>query len=103
MLKPAKGSKPGLPHTVSSSCPVCGSRLQICGPIWNGPLHDHSFLPRLIEEVKIANEAIYKSKSRLIGMLSVAYEELSFPLYVSIPEICHVAKSPQPPMNAIMY
>lgn len=103
MLRSIKGSKPGIPHAIDSECPVCASRLQMCGPIWNGSLHENEFLAKLISEVKHSNEAVYKSKARLTGMLSVAQEELHLPLYFSIPEICHVAKCPQPPMNAFMY
>lgn len=102
LLKETKGSKPGVPHAPNSSCPVCQSRLQLCGPVWNGKLHEKEFLSALIDQIKSSEESIYKSKSRLIGMLSVAMEELPLPLYVSIPELCHVVKSPQPTMNGFM-
>lgn len=60
-------------------CSLCF--LQMGGPIWLGPLHDKSFVSKLLNDV--SNSKLGTSK-RLMGVLSVVHEELDTPLYYTL-------------------
>ncbi len=51
---------------VGEKCQECGQKFQIGGPIWSEPIHDKSFVERLLERIK-ADPLLYKTSQRLIG------------------------------------
>ncbi|KAI9139115.1 N2,N2-dimethylguanosine tRNA methyltransferase [Paraphysoderma sedebokerense] len=65
---------------VNRECDTCGGKFQIGGPIYNGPIHDKSFVQKMIEHVKDAKE-LYHTQPRMLGMLTVISEEIEAPLY----------------------
>ncbi|PSN57174.1 putative tRNA (guanine(26)-N(2))-dimethyltransferase [Blattella germanica] len=58
---------------VDSTCTHCGHRHHIGGPIWNGPLHDQTFVYRLQE---LAPARDFGTMRRMQGVLAVVGEEL---------------------------
>jgi tRNA G26 N,N-dimethylase Trm1 len=54
---------------------TCKAHVSICfqvgGPIWIGPLHDPTFISKMIEHLN-SGIATYGTEKRLRGMLSVA-------------------------------
>jgi len=76
---------------VDSRCIHCGGRHAIGGPVWTAPLHDVAFVQRVIDNVSANEEKIFKTQSRIVGMLSVVTEELQDqPLYFDMDELCRI-------------
>ncbi|XP_034252732.1 probable tRNA (guanine(26)-N(2))-dimethyltransferase isoform X2 [Thrips palmi] len=77
-----------LPHvpSVSETCPHCDMRYHLGGPIWNAPIHDKSFVSRLLDVVTAEDAAEkFGTCKRIEGMLSVVEEELEdIPLYYKL-------------------
>ena len=63
------------------SCEHCGSKMHVSGPMWAGPLHNATFVEKLLNDASAADESLYQTKPRLEGMLDTALNEL-----VVIPE-----------------
>ena len=83
-------------------CIVCRGKLQVAGPIWTEKIHSSQFLSKLLENLNSSSHELYKSLDRLIGMISVINEETEDLLYYSLPEICRVLKTIQPPMQSVV-
>ncbi|XP_065187249.1 tRNA (guanine(26)-N(2))-dimethyltransferase-like [Sycon ciliatum] len=75
---------PGTSVGIPSECTECGSRFNIGGPIWTGPMHDKEFVDRVIDSV-VASRESYGTADRIIGMLSIVSEDLhDVPLHYSV-------------------
>lgn len=89
---PTKGNNfkyvPATGPPVGQVCDHCGSRLNVGGPIWADSLHDKDFLHKVISSLE-SEDLKLNTKDRLLGMLSMAYEELpDVPLYYIGDGIC---------------
>lgn len=72
------------------------------GPVWTGKLHEKSFVESVIDHVKSRDEErSYKTKDRMLGMLSLASEELDNPLYYVLDDICSVMHLETPNHSSI--
>ena len=60
---------------VNSKCEFCERPFLIGGPFWLAPIHDPSFVERLLASVT-AEPSKFGTVDRMIGMLSVVSEEL---------------------------
>lgn len=79
---------PAVGPPVGSTCNHCGSRHNVGGPIWADALHDKEFLQNVIASVEKQDFKL-NTKDRILGMLSMAYEELpDIPLYYIGDGIC---------------
>jgi tRNA (guanine26-N2/guanine27-N2)-dimethyltransferase len=47
---------------------------QLAGPMWAGPLHDKIFLDKLTAMLNSLDDNIYKTRRRMLGMVSLASE-----------------------------
>lgn len=82
------------------SCPHCGSTVKMFGPMWLGPLHDPEALDAVIAIVEDESKS-FASRKKLLGMLSMAREELSdVPLFYNLSDLCNVIRSTCPSMHA---
>ena len=62
-------------------CEHCGLKTHMAGPMWAGPLHNNSFIQRILDLLPHLDEQTYATIPRLEGMLSVALgENISTPL-----------------------
>lgn len=62
-------------ETVPQRCEICDSRVDICGPMWLGPLHDLKFVEKVLEVSQ--NQELLPhlgTRDRIKGMLSVISE-----------------------------
>ncbi|TPX63211.1 hypothetical protein SpCBS45565_g06767 [Spizellomyces sp. 'palustris'] len=78
---------------VGSTCEHCGRRFHIGGPFYSAPIHNQEFIKRMLRHVTDAPQEKYKTKSRMIGMLTVASEELPIPFFYDIASLVATAKS----------
>ncbi|KAG8920568.1 RNA methyltransferase tRNA(m5U54)methyltransferase [Tulasnella sp. 408] len=65
---------------ISDTCVECGGKLHVAGPMWSGPIHDPTFVKKVLEHVN-ENSSNYGTHARMKGMLTVASEELDTPFY----------------------
>ena len=62
-------------ETIPQQCAVCASRIDACGPMWIGALHDNKFVEKVLE-VSQNTELLphLGTRDRIKGMLSVISE-----------------------------
>jgi len=78
---------------VGKTCEECNSPFHIGGPIWLNPIHNKQFIEELLLSIQ---ENEYATEERIIGMLSVACEELEdVPLYYELPRLTCIVKQSQ--------
>jgi len=58
---------------VEPRCTFCGSRKEVAGPIWNGQLHDQSFIDSVLANLPKVSSS-FGTVDRIEGMLSVCKE-----------------------------
>lgn len=67
--------------------------MQMGGPIWSHPIHDHEFVRELIQAVNDKPLCELGTQRRLQGVLTVVQEELfDVPLYYVLDKLCCVLK-----------
>jgi tRNA G26 N,N-dimethylase Trm1 len=67
-----------LTNQAPSNCGVCGSNMQIGGPIWSDKIHNIDFVNRLLAKIKALKESKtteYRTKGRLEGLLGGIVDE----------------------------
>ncbi|TCD71872.1 RNA methyltransferase tRNA(m5U54)methyltransferase [Steccherinum ochraceum] len=68
------------PTVTSGKCPECTGNLRVAGPMWSGPLHDPDYVSQVLQHVE-ENKDKYGTSTRMIGMLTMAKEEINYPFY----------------------
>ncbi|XP_047676349.1 tRNA (guanine(26)-N(2))-dimethyltransferase isoform X2 [Tachysurus fulvidraco] len=72
---------------VGESCPHCGQRHQLGGPIWAEPIHDVGFVQKVLSAVA-GNPSRFGTSKRIEGVLSMVTEELQdVPLYYVLDQL----------------
>ena len=67
--------------SASELCEHCGLKTHVAGPMWAGPLHNNSFIQRVLDLLPQLDEQTYATVPRIEGMLSTALgEDISTPL-----------------------
>jgi tRNA (guanine26-N2/guanine27-N2)-dimethyltransferase len=86
--------------TAYSCCRICkGTAFQIGGPLWNGLIHSQKFLKGVLERVPKFKHL--GTTPRIIGMCTVALEELDVPFYFPISMLANVLHSCTAPLLKI--
>ncbi|KAK3528014.1 hypothetical protein QTP86_014089 [Hemibagrus guttatus] len=72
---------------VGESCPHCGQKHQLGGPIWAEPIHDVGFVQKVLSAVS-GNSSRFGTSKRIEGVLSMVTEELQdVPLYYVLDQL----------------
>ncbi|KAK6179775.1 hypothetical protein SNE40_012059 [Patella caerulea] len=100
---PTKGDNyrftPAYGPPVQPNCEHCGSRHMLGGPIWSDPIHNTQFIQQVIDNVS-KNMTYLKTSGRIIGMLTVAKEELQdVPLFYVLDDLCNIVHCAPPSMK----
>ncbi|XP_056442114.1 tRNA (guanine(26)-N(2))-dimethyltransferase [Gadus chalcogrammus] len=83
---------------VGTHCEHCGQRHQLGGPIWAEPLHDVSFVQKVLSAVS-SNPSRFGTAKRIEGMLSMVTEELEdVPLYYTVDQLSSIVHCNTPPL-----
>lgn len=61
--------------TADRFCQHCGFKTHISGPMYAGHIHSQEFIQRILDEIPKASPEVYKTLTRLEGMLRTALEE----------------------------
>jgi tRNA (guanine26-N2/guanine27-N2)-dimethyltransferase len=81
-------------------CPECGSRLQVVGPLWLGPLWDERFCSMLDSEAKRKD---LRNKIKILRLLSIVAKEIHAPItYYAIDKLCDKFTLPVPSLSRVM-
>ncbi|WWC70346.1 N2,N2-dimethylguanosine tRNA methyltransferase [Kwoniella pini CBS 10737] len=84
-----------------SNCEECGGTMHLGGPLWLGPIQDSTFAKRVMNEIS-AQEKEYKTFPRMLGMLSLAAQELPEPFFFTANRIAKSVHMPSLPLNKIL-
>jgi tRNA (guanine26-N2/guanine27-N2)-dimethyltransferase len=77
-------------------CAVCNGRQRLCGPLWNGPLHDPAFASRVTSELR-DNASRYGSYKKALSIAYAAEHELSdVMLSYQLPSMCNTLRLTTP-------
>lgn len=83
---------------VGPECEHCGQRHQMGGPIWAEPIHDFSFVQKVLSAVS-GNPSRFGTSKRIEGMLSMVTEELEdVPLYYTVDSLSSTIHCNIPPL-----
>ncbi|KAA0707593.1 tRNA (guanine(26)-N(2))-dimethyltransferase [Triplophysa tibetana] len=83
---------------IGPNCEHCGQRFQLGGPLWAEPLHDHSFVQKVLDAVS-GNPGRFGTSKRIEGILSMVTEELQdVPLYYVLDHLSSTVHCNTPPM-----
>lgn len=76
----------GRANQVNSVCTNCHGNMKLCGPFWNGPLHDKDLVQRILNALPDAAD------KRLVGVLRYLKQEIPTLFYYEIPRLCSILK-----------
>ncbi|KAF8350673.1 N2 N2-dimethylguanosine tRNA methyltransferase [Amanita rubescens] len=86
--------------TVPEKCPECESTMHLAGPMWSAPIHDASFIEKVLEHLE-AHQNNYGTAVRMKGMLTVAKEELPNPFYFTTSRVASLFHCRTPSLDDI--
>jgi tRNA (guanine26-N2/guanine27-N2)-dimethyltransferase len=69
--------------------------------MWAGSLHDEEFVKKLLQTVQGLDESVYITRPRMMGMLTLAAEELDVPFYRTPQELASTLKTQTPPLDTV--
>ncbi|XP_026481589.1 probable tRNA (guanine(26)-N(2))-dimethyltransferase [Ctenocephalides felis] len=72
---------------IKPECDHCGSKYHTGGPVWINPLHDQTFVRKLLRHCESFGTK-YATHLRMQGVLSVVNEEIDTPLYYTLEKLC---------------
>ncbi len=59
---------------ISEKCTVCDSRMELCGPMWLGPIHDAQFVKQVLDTAMLPENNYMGTRDRIQGFASIIYE-----------------------------
>lgn len=90
----------GYAPSVSDECSCCGSKLDIAGPLWLGPIWDKDFISSMIET---AEDLTLNKKSEITDLFYKCYDEADGPVtFYDIHKLCKKLKISAPKINDVM-
>ncbi|XP_077117980.1 tRNA (guanine(26)-N(2))-dimethyltransferase isoform X3 [Ranitomeya variabilis] len=90
-MKYSAGSGP----PVGTSCEFCRQKHQVGGPLWAEPLHDVTFVQKVLTASE-RNPKRFKTSDRIEGVLSMVTEELNIPLYYTLDNLSSTVRCSTP-------
>lgn len=75
LIKNTEGTKFTFNRTlVNPLCLCCGARVEQCGPMWIGEIHDTEFVRKVLADARSDASVHIGTKDRIDGLLSVISE-----------------------------
>ena len=86
----------------SGFCMHCGGRLQVGGPVWNGPIHDAAFVKGTLGHLRREGAARYTSVKKLTGLITAMSEEIpDAPMFQTLHGMSKVLGCTSPSMQLV--
>lgn len=90
----------GFAPEIPGTCPECGEKYLVAGPLWLGNISDKSFIKDMIETTE---ELKLNKKEELLKLFNQCYEEAEGPItFYDIHKICKNLKISSPKMNDVI-
>jgi tRNA (guanine26-N2/guanine27-N2)-dimethyltransferase len=87
----------------TNKCPLCNYETDFGGPLWIGPLHNKTFIERIIENLAATTPEMIPSKEKLTKMLKKIQFEDNFPVgYYNIHKISDSMNIPVPSLEKVI-
>jgi len=91
---------PGTVHCGKRTCPKCGSKMSIAGPLWIGKIIDEDFVASMEKE---AETKVFRLKSKVDKLLDLTEKEANAPItYYVIDRICDKFELPVPSISKVV-
>ncbi len=90
---------PGLAVSIPGTCPVCGARAQIGGPMWLGDTKDNNFVSCVIDTI---DAGPFGKKERALRMLRIIRDEIDVPMYYDQHILCRDLKATPTPIGVLI-
>ncbi|OBA20658.1 TRM-domain-containing protein [Metschnikowia bicuspidata var. bicuspidata NRRL YB-4993] len=85
---------PRIAAVPGENCRFCARPFHVAGPMWGGPLHDAAFIDEVLRINSEASAAVYGTRERIKGMLTLARHELPQPFYFNLNQLCSFMRAP---------
>ena len=90
----------GIVTPIEHTCPSCGAKLSVAGPLWLGRVSDRKFCSRM--ELEAGGMGL-KQEKRIIKMLSLVKNEAEAPVtYFAVDKICDKLNLPVPAQKKVL-
>jgi tRNA (guanine26-N2/guanine27-N2)-dimethyltransferase len=90
----------GISSPVRRDCSECGSKLQIAGPLWLGPLWDRQFCINMKNEAEGKN---FRLEATILKLISQVLAEIEAPItYYVVDKVCDKFNLPVPSLSKVM-
>lgn len=90
----------GMFHRKKETCPECGSRMSVAGPLWIGEIVSEDFIASMEREAKTKN---FKRKKNIRKLLILTKEEANAPItYYMVDKICDKLGLPMPSIKKVI-
>ncbi|KAG0250337.1 tRNA methyltransferase 1 [Actinomortierella ambigua] len=87
---------------IQEHCDFCGSKFHVGGPMWGKELHDKDFIQRMLNHVRPESaKSLYKTHTRILGMLTVCKEELDVPFYHTVSSLSSTLHCTSPSLTQL--
>jgi tRNA (guanine26-N2/guanine27-N2)-dimethyltransferase len=91
---------PGIVHLGKITCPECGEKMCVAGPLWIGKIVDEDFVESMEREAKTR---VFRLKRKVDQLLDLAEREANAPItYYVIDRICDNFELPVPSINKVV-
>lgn len=81
---------------VNTKCDLCFEDMKLCGPFWNSDIHDRQIIDTILASIEETNN------ERMVGILRLMHQEISYPFYYEIPKLASILKIDCPKLKDIM-
>jgi tRNA (guanine26-N2/guanine27-N2)-dimethyltransferase len=82
------------------TCPECGDKMSVAGPLWVGGVLDEGFVAAMEMELKTK---VFRQKKKVRRLLNLAKEETNAPItYYVIDKVCDKLGLPVPPIERVI-
>ena len=69
--------------------------------MWAGPIHNNEFVRKVLQTAEGLDESVYVTRPRMMGMLTLAAEELDVPFYRTPQELSSTIRTQTPPLALV--
>lgn len=90
----------GISSFHKNSCPICGTKLYVAGPLWLGKIADKNFCSSLLKEIE--SRSLRNEKQILKLLVKIKNEAEEQITYYAVDKICDKLNSPVPPQSAVV-
>ena len=93
------GQEKGLAVQMVKTCPSCGKKVQIGGPLWLGSLHDPLFCEEVLHEIEERELGTKEASSKIIELCK---NELDIPMFYDQHKICKQLRVSAEPIESLL-